>query len=113
MNRRNLVKALAFLPFWGRLGWAEGTNPDPKKNIKFPSGAWLNVGEKWEVKNIEPTNFYAYYDKEFNTFVVFEEYNEKRLKETIHQMESRDGFFGGVVYSNGTNRFGLLACCYI
>ena len=114
MNRRNLAKAFALLPFYSRIGWAQGTNPDPTKNIKLSSGAWLNVGEKWEVRNIgdfkSSTNKYimGYFDRKFEIFVLFDKYTGSELQKQIQKMESKDGFLNGIVYNNGTDKFGLL-----
>lgn len=91
------------------------TEPDPTKNIKLPSGGWLNVGENWEVKNIgdfkSKTNRYigGYFDWEFDTVVRFAKYDGEELRNELNKMESIKGFLRGVVYNNGTDKFGILA----
>lgn len=118
MNRRSLTKFLAILPFYGGTGLAEAANPNPEKNIKLPSGEWLSVGKNWKVKCIGDSKskinstIKGYFDREFNIFILFDEYDGIKLQQEIMKMESMKGFSRGIVYNNGTNKFGILGIYY-
>lgn len=113
MNRRTLTRGILLFTFlrFSNFRSAEESNPDPTKNIKLPSGEWLNVGKNWKVENIERFNntVVGYFDRKYGMFVIFDRYTEKTLKQTLREMEGVKGFNDGIVYSNGTDRFGILA----
>ena len=76
------------------------------------------ISPLWEVEYLAPYSsnnrgFIGYFDRELEIFASVEEYTKKQLYEKLLEMESAEGFFRGKIYTNGSNRFGVLACCYV
>lgn len=117
MNRRSLVKTLAFLPFCGRLK-AEGMNPDPAKNIKLPSGEWLNVGQNCVIRYVDSDLYMVYRYKttymdnnapyQKTKLVALLNNDLSKMREKIERIRASEyGFDTIVVYLDKCNRYSV------